>query len=86
MRGVASWGLALALKIPFVLLLYRLDGTPRAGLVPSAVAHGVVSAGLELGFAALFLRRAVARCLLRRVVARCSCGGTSRVFLRPASA
>lgn len=59
--GVGSWMLALMVKIAAVLALYRFDGTPRAGLPATAAAHGTISAVLELGFAALFLRRRAPR-------------------------
>ncbi|MHC4550722.1 MAG: hypothetical protein ACYTEZ_18335 [Planctomycetota bacterium] len=51
--GIASWALALAVKIPAAVALHY------AGLsaATEGTLSGVVSAACELGFAALFLRR-----------------------------
>jgi hypothetical protein len=55
--GVASWFIALCLKIPAMVALYGLDGEPPFSPLATASIHGLISGAAELGLAALFLFR-----------------------------
>jgi hypothetical protein len=55
--GVASWFIALCLKMPAMVALYGLDGEPPFSPLATASIHGLISAAAELGLAALFLFR-----------------------------
>jgi hypothetical protein len=55
--GILSWMLALAIKIPALLVVYGFDGVPAFPISATAILHGLISAAAELGMAALLLHR-----------------------------